>query len=639
MKTPDPLSLLEQGRWIYENLNPQEDEYTSYLAEFDSPLDQDAILLICADSDAICHLNGELAYFGISPAYPDFPIADSVEVRLKKGSNKLEITQYYFGNDASSSYAKGSARLKFVIASKEGEIIIKSDASTLSGPNQSYASHKKKSITCQLGYSYAYDANKAEDRIPFHPSHEIPSFGEIKMRVNKRCSCQTRAEATIQRLGKGHYMIDLGKESVGFLDLDFVSPKAQAIKFAYAEHREGNNLTHLIGGRDFSVDYTAKPGQNTFLGTFRRLGLRYLEVMGEEDLEINYIGIRLVTYPFVRIPRKLTDPELQKIYETAVHTLECCYHDHYEDCPWREQCLYAMDAYNQMLAGFSCFSNTEQIKSSLLLISEDKRDDRLLSITSPSTNRLVIPSFSLFYFFAVEAYFAKMGDLEFLKKVYPKLTDLAKTFFAQEDNGLIYTFTQDGAWNFYEWRDGLSGNLFQNQERKFDIILNGLFLLALEKLEVIEASLGIASDYSSFRKKNKERIRATLLKDGLFAMSEDLPLFSEYGNALAVLAGYAEEKETKIILDQLKRNDSKLVKTTLASRPFVYEALLKEGEGCKDFIIEDIKSTFGKMLADGATSFYETELGWKDFDNAGSLCHGWSAWPIRYFERLKLFEE
>lgn len=40
------------------------------------------------------------------------------------------------------------------------------------------------------------------------------------------------------------------------------------------------------------------------------------------------------------------------------------------------------------------------------------------------------------------------------------------------------------------------------------------------------------------------------------------------------------------------------------------------------------------MLDAGATSFWETELGESDFENAGSLCHGWSSLPIYYFNLL-----
>ena len=40
------------------------------------------------------------------------------------------------------------------------------------------------------------------------------------------------------------------------------------------------------------------------------------------------------------------------------------------------------------------------------------------------------------------------------------------------------------------------------------------------------------------------------------------------------------------------------------------------------------------MLDKGATTFWETEKGEADFGGAGSLCHGWSAIPIYYFNEL-----
>jgi len=40
------------------------------------------------------------------------------------------------------------------------------------------------------------------------------------------------------------------------------------------------------------------------------------------------------------------------------------------------------------------------------------------------------------------------------------------------------------------------------------------------------------------------------------------------------------------------------------------------------------------MLDRGATTFWETIKGADDFGGAGSLCHGWSALPIYYYEIL-----
>ncbi|MBQ3616232.1 MAG: hypothetical protein II993_09590, partial [Anaerotignum sp.] len=44
-------------------------------------------------------------------------------------------------------------------------------------------------------------------------------------------------------------------------------------------------------------------------------------------------------------------------------------------------------------------------------------------------------------------------------------------------------------------------------------------------------------------------------------------------------------------------------------------------------VFDDIASKWGKMLFQGATTFFETEDGAAAFSDAGSLCHGWSAIP------------
>ena len=68
---------------------------------------------------------------------------------------------------------------------------------------------------------------------------------------------------------------------------------------------------------------------------------------------------------------------------------------------------------------------------------------------------------------------------------------------------------------------------------------------------------------------------------------------------------------------------------------FKYDAMIAvDREKYKDVILGDIRVKYGKMLDEGATSFWETEEGASAFANAGSLCHGWSALPIYYYEIL-----
>lgn len=70
---------------------------------------------------------------------------------------------------------------------------------------------------------------------------------------------------------------------------------------------------------------------------------------------------------------------------------------------------------------------------------------------------------------------------------------------------------------------------------------------------------------------------------------------------------------------------------------FRFDALLAvDKEKYSSFVLQEIDRIYGKMLQEGATSFWETEKGAADFDGAGSLCHGWSAIPIYYYHVLKI---
>ena len=77
---------------------------------------------------------------------------------------------------------------------------------------------------------------------------------------------------------------------------------------------------------------------------------------------------------------------------------------------------------------------------------------------------------------------------------------------------------------------------------------------------------------------------------------------------------------------------------TLSMNTFFYDALLSIDKNNKEWIIEDIKKKYSYMLNRKATTFWETEKGWKDFDGAGSLCHGWSAMPVYYIIKCLLYK-
>jgi hypothetical protein len=58
---------------------------------------------------------------------------------------------------------------------------------------------------------------------------------------------------------------------------------------------------------------------------------------------------------------------------------------------------------------------------------------------------------------------------------------------------------------------------------------------------------------------------------------------------------------------------------------------MQEREKYMDYLTKFIEKKWGYMLRFGATSFWETINGAKDFDDGGSLCHGWSAMPVYFY--------
>lgn len=85
------------------------------------------------------------------------------------------------------------------------------------------------------------------------------------------------------------------------------------------------------------------------------------------------------------------------VQDVSVNTLKKCMHEHYEDCPWREQAMYALDSRNQMLCGYYAFKGQDFQKENLLFIAKGQREDGLLSLCFPTGIDIPIPFFSLVY--------------------------------------------------------------------------------------------------------------------------------------------------------------------------------------------------------------------------------------------------
>jgi hypothetical protein len=322
----------------------------------------------------------------------------------------------------------------------------------------------------------------------------------------------------------------------------------------------------------------------------------------------------------------------QKIYAASVNTLKLCMLEHYVDTPWREQCLYVYDSRNQALFGYKAFEggNVEYVRSNLKLISQDRRADDLLAICYPCGMDLTIPSFSLYYFMQVNEYLEHTGDLSLVEEVYDKLISVLNVFIGNRKNGLVLKFEGLTHWNFYDWSPYLDGGLNTAEDAVPDLMLNLLFILALKNLRAIDEKLGKPFAYATLLEESENRTKEVFYRPqkGLYAMNVDGGEFTVLGNALAILAGLTTKQEGEYICEKIVNNE--LSDCSLSMKIFKYDALLTVDKGRYQVWVEnEIRREYGQMVEAGNT-VWETIDGAAAFDSAGSLCHGWSAIPIRY---------
>lgn len=632
------ITMLSESKWIWVDEKSAPDTYGEFYDEFQWEEGVINCLLSC-DGDYTLFINGEYVASNQYGDYEWYKSYDKIDITpyLKKGKNSIAVLVWHFGTD-SQRYIKAKAGLIFELQSN-GKVLLASDENTLARYSKAYKQGVQKLVTRQLGFSFAYDATQEDDwkttGTGLYPAVLVDKNCSLVERPTKKLKLLERVHGTVIFSKGNHYIIDLGKETVGLISIDFVSPAVQKIMVAWGEDLQDGHIRQKIEHRDFSFDYVAKAGKNEYVNYMLRLGCRYLEIHTEAPIEIESIGLIPQVYPVKEKQITLDNALDQKIYDACVNTLKLCMMEHYVDTPWREQCLYVYDSRNQALCGYHAFENgnADYVRANLKLISQDRREDGLLAICYPCGMDLTIPSFSLYYFMQVNEYLKNTGDITLAQEVYDKLISVLNVFIGNRKDGLVLKFEGVNHWNFYDWSPYLDGALHGTEEAIPDLMINLLFILALQNLREIALKIGKSFAYEELLEESKKRTKETFYnaETGLYSMTVGGSEYTVLGNALAILAGLKSDKE--YVCEKIVNGE--LSDCSLSMKIFKYDALLAtDKQKYQEWVLNEIRREYGKMIEQGNT-VWETIDGASAFNNAGSLCHGWSAIPVYYYTKLK----
>lgn len=665
----------DRSQWIWLGGMPAENCYLQFRHGFTPRAAEPVELRLSAEGQFVAYVNGS-----VLPAtqYPDYPHHKAVStIRLSdcvpERENLLEIQVHYTGADSSVA-RKEAPGLRFELWQGQ-TLLAASSPTTAVRPLSGYRCGPIGKITQQLGFGFIWtlsgedapwqSAQAAEKACVLVP-RPIP-----ELRVDERCPSRLISQGVFTAYtypmeqyaalafreretlcvdntgadgialsaseGDGIYLIfDLGKETVGYLELDISCPTPTTIDVGYGEHLEDLRVRTNVGGRQFVLRCQTSAAHPHFSHRFHRLGCRYLQLFlhGREAV-VRYAGLRPVRYPFQSAASFSCSDHLHtQIYQVAKYTLDCCLHEHYEDCPWREQALYAFDSRNQMLFGYYAYGEFTQPRASLRTLALSQRPDGLLELCAPARVPVNIPAFSLAFVVELEEYCRYSGDIAFGQELLPVVRRILQTVHGQLSKGLVWNFREPQYWNFYEWRPLLEGTPIERTQPlppSAEAPLQLYYLLALRRTAAILRYLGredaplnaeiqtVQNGLEAFWDPDAQAY-ASFLRDGRRIQ------YAELTQALALYAEAVPAPRCAQLREKLASGT--LLPISLSSSIFRYEALLQQPERYAAQVFEEIAEKWGSMLYHGATTFWETELGAEDFERAGSLCHAWSSVPL-----------
>ena len=424
-------------------------------------------------------------------------------------------------------------------------------------------------------------------------------------------------------LQKGAYVVlDFGKELCGsirfitnvtnYVPATFRITLGESLSEACSAINE-KNATNDHSPRDFEVQV---PHMSDLM--FGLSGFRFARIELLTEKEVNMKNIFAVnTLPYFQKEGYLTtsDPELNKIIETAAYTLKLCFQNGYIwDGIKRDRLVWCGDLNQEIITSLYLFGDNYNIANSLSFL----RDE-----TAASEWINGIPSYSAWWVINLCDYCQLTGDTAYFKKntAYAKAVLEHFDQCIATDGTLTLTIPPRNLNYFLDWptldtEDAITGTA-------------AVIILAAKKYLALEDNM---TCHSIIRKLQKYL---------------ELPCEHKQTRAFQILAGRSAEKEDVF----LEANGADGFSTFMAYYILSADALA-EGKN----ILAIIKEYFGGMISRGATTFWEDfhmdwlegsgridELpkeGQKDIHGdygafcykgfRHSLCHGWASGVVAF---------
>ncbi len=428
-------------------------------------------------------------------------------------------------------------------------------------------------------------------------------------------------------------LYDFGRETFGYIvlhnakgpvEIYYGESEAEALDKEFCE-----TLDRVSGEEVSSIKEFQVSGSKAF---------RYVQVVG---------SVEHVSMLYEYLPQDLSrsaefecsDPEINKIWQVGAYTMDLTTREFMMDGIKRDRWTWSGDAIQSYLMNYYLRFDSEAVKRTI----------RQLRGKDPVTAHVnTILDYTFYWFNALGDYYLYTGDVAFIKEMYTRAKSLMDyTLGRLTDEGLAIGQPDD--WVFVDWVD------FPMHKRGILCFEQILLYKSLKTMAQCAALVGDNTvDYAQRADTLKAKTDQLFWNDQQHAYLHALEAptilneqITKFPNMMAILYGFADEQRQHEIMKHVMQNNDIPAITTPYMRFYELAALCQHGE--HEEVLHEIKSYWGGMLRNGATSFWEK---YNPNDNPNpnpnindkgpqaphlemygrpygkSLCHAWGASPV-----------
>lgn len=447
---------------------------------------------------------------------------------------------------------------------------------------------------------------------------------------------QPVAKETIQ----GGTLYDFGRETMGFILLEPLSSNSTVYIF-YGESREEALDHDHCETLDILDVKAAETAQTAVAKAFR-----YVHVVAETEQKLSVSAL------FEYLPQneeksgtfECSDPEVNKIWEIGKYTMDLTTREFFVDGIKRDRWTWSGDAIQSYLMNYYLRFDTDTVRRTI----------RQLRGKDPVTAHInTIMDYTFYWFKSILDYYEYTADIAFVREMYPRMLSLMEYVLGRTDSDGFAEGKPDD-WIFVDWVDFpmhkrgvmafeqiLFAKSAETMARCADILSKNPLENAPQGSLTTEQYTADVQRFNDIYLNLRRNIDSTFWDEEKKAYLHNIEegklntMVTKFPNMFAILFDYVSEERKQDILQHVMLNPSVEAITTPYMRFYELEALCMMGK--HSFVMGEIKSYWGGMLENGATSFWEkyvpSEKGTEHLQMYGrpygkSLCHAWGASPV-----------